>query len=1076
MSDSNVALAKTSRPQLSGIFPRERLFDKLQTGLEKQLTWVTSPAGAGKTSLVADYITSRNLSCLWYRVDERDNDIATFFHYMGLAVSSTFNHSGEMPPFSPHHMPGLSAFTKHYFEALFTIMPSSSVIVFDNYQDAGEAPLLHQVVSDGLEVIPQGIHIVVISRNAPTPDFSRLLANNNLNVIGWEELQFTFDESKALMERRSSVDLPDNVLGCYHKKTDGWAAGLVLALESARTHFFSEKEIAELPAEKIFEYFAAEVLGKLDVDKRNFLLATSVLPDVTTPLAEELTGFKQCGQILRELHNSSFFVTESSRVRDSYNFHPLFRDFLLSEAENTMKKNELSGIKNKAATLLAESGQVEEAVHLFLQEESWEDVVPLILSSVPSMFNQGAIITIQNWLSAIPAEIMESNPWLIFWEGSCAILTDPETGKRCYEKATTLFKQNEDRAGILLTWARFLEFYTLTRTQYDALENHVKWLEDYLGDNPEYPSGEIEIIITGSVLSAFALRLQHYPTIKIWIRRGQKLLEHRMTSTPAIRLGICLFFAYRSILDDRVNAAMIYKKIAPIVSPLSMPPVERVLWHLVEALYAFWIKIDGEKGIQAIDKGLSSGMDIGMHSFDSLLLVHGIRGTFFHCHHNEMARYLKKLKPLLYKLENFDVANYYYMVSLRALTEKNLKQALENAREAERIIHNLKVPVTQSIIYALLALIHHHMGQPDRADHYLDLAEKTETAHNVYELNCLMPAASIALKRGRQDEGLRMLSQALSVAREHEYYIFRCEWPEMIIELCKAALKNNIEVDFVRKLIRIRHLVPEKPPVEIENWPWPVKINTLGSFEITLQEKPLKFTGKVPQKPLALLKSILARGGRQIPQGQLADDLWPDSSGDAAVSSLKKTLQRLRRLLGMDEAVLLQDGHISINDRICWIDIWAFDKLKTDIERRLVQTEKKGAGHSDIEYDNRIIHSGQKLLELYKGGFLSSAVPEPWLLTMQLKLQSNVLRLLLQIGRYLEKIGKSGEAVNWYIHGLGLDNRSEELYQRLMECYNRLGRRAEALIMYEQCVLTLSTAFGVEPSAATTALYKSIKK
>ena len=77
--------AKITRPSARGIFPRERLFEKIRQCRQQPVTWIAGPAGCGKTSLVSSYIATGKLPCLWYRLDEGDADTATFFYYMGLA-------------------------------------------------------------------------------------------------------------------------------------------------------------------------------------------------------------------------------------------------------------------------------------------------------------------------------------------------------------------------------------------------------------------------------------------------------------------------------------------------------------------------------------------------------------------------------------------------------------------------------------------------------------------------------------------------------------------------------------------------------------------------------------------------------------------------------------------------------------------------------------------------------------------------------------------------------------------------------------------------------------------------------
>lgn len=81
-----MALAKTTRPRLSGTFPRTRLFRLLDQSRERPITWVQGPPGAGNTTLVASYVQARKLNCLWYQADAGDADIATFFYYLGSAA------------------------------------------------------------------------------------------------------------------------------------------------------------------------------------------------------------------------------------------------------------------------------------------------------------------------------------------------------------------------------------------------------------------------------------------------------------------------------------------------------------------------------------------------------------------------------------------------------------------------------------------------------------------------------------------------------------------------------------------------------------------------------------------------------------------------------------------------------------------------------------------------------------------------------------------------------------------------------------------------------------------------------
>ncbi len=87
----------------------------------------------------------------------------------------------------------------------------------------------------------------------------------------------------------------------------------------------------------------------------------------------------------------------------------------------------------------------------------------------------------------------------------------------------------------------------------------------------------------------------------------------------------------------------------------------------------------------------------------------------------------------------------------------------------------------------------------------------------------------------------------------HHNFIGFC--PIIFTELCVKALESGIEVEYVKELIRKRGLFPDTSPHEIENWPWELKIYTLGQFKLEKDGKPIQFSGKIQQKPLEMLSN-----------------------------------------------------------------------------------------------------------------------------------------------------------------------------------------------------------------------------
>jgi hypothetical protein len=119
-------LAKISRPRISEVLERSRLFLQLDQKRKAPITWISGPGGSGKTTLVASYLDSRRLPCLWYRLDDGDGDIATFFYYLGLAARRAAPRSKKpLPLLTPEYLLGIPAFTRRYFEELFSRLASS---------------------------------------------------------------------------------------------------------------------------------------------------------------------------------------------------------------------------------------------------------------------------------------------------------------------------------------------------------------------------------------------------------------------------------------------------------------------------------------------------------------------------------------------------------------------------------------------------------------------------------------------------------------------------------------------------------------------------------------------------------------------------------------------------------------------------------------------------------------------------------------------------------------------------------------------------------------------------------------
>lgn len=216
--------AKISRPRLRQVYERARLFQRLEESRSCPATWIEGPAGSGKTTLIASYLDARELPCLWYQVDEGDEDVASFFYYLGLACErATPRKRTPISLWSPHNASSLANFSRNFFAELWSRLPGTAVLVFDNYQEAGEDSSLHDVIRIGIENTPENRRIIIVSRHDPPSPFARILANGGITAIGSNELQLTEDEAENIVALRRPAAIS---FGSWASRSQGWVAGL----------------------------------------------------------------------------------------------------------------------------------------------------------------------------------------------------------------------------------------------------------------------------------------------------------------------------------------------------------------------------------------------------------------------------------------------------------------------------------------------------------------------------------------------------------------------------------------------------------------------------------------------------------------------------------------------------------------------------------------------------------------------------------------------------------------------------------------------------------------------------------
>lgn len=1056
-SSGQLSLAKISRPELLGVYQRGRLFRHLDRARKCPIVWLSAPAGSGKTTLVASYLQARRLHALWYQMEAGDNDAASFFYYMGLAAQASAPKQRQLPLLTHEYQAGLPVFTINYFRELFARLKRGSIVVLDDYQAVATDGNIQEILQLGLEQIPAGVSVIVISREAPPSSFARSVSRERIAQLEWQDLRLTEQETAGIINlRRKKSSFTQATISRLYQDTQGWVAGLILLVQKTEQELNEYSSLGSGKHRSIFHYFAGEIFRHSDSETQAFLLKTAIIPTISVAVSQSLTGVNDAKRIFDDLVQRNLFTFR--RVDGSFEYHPLFRAFLIAHAAEFYTQAEIKGLKKSVAQLLVKSGELEAAIALLQEAEDWKAALQIVTGHAQSLIAQGRTQTVDAWLSNFPQDVRDNEPDILYWQGICNLTNAPAKAREHLKRAYDYYAQGDNGSALYLTWSAIIESHLLDMSDFAAM---LAWLERY----PELCRSGLPVTAGVKDSSLFTYLYALLATggdrvdLRALARRASEILDNENNQGRYMRRALILV-SYYLWIGDVVRVQGLLERLTPYVLAPSTPPYARLNWYMWMSLCCTMAgTVDASQRYAKEAVAIASAS--GIHAVDLQVLVFSIRGEL--CLGNTIAA--RVLLSRLAKTVNQGRVNgayYSHHASLVSMHEGNLDRAIDEGKRAVESARATDLFIGTMTSLMGLAFAYAQRGNVEAALETIGEAKRKaeQFQSKCFISYCALCEAAVYRLTGNQPQLLRTLNEALSLAREGNFVTPAYCPRDTAAALYSLALEYDIESDYVRTIIAKTRLPPPSGSMP-EYWPWRLRIYTLGRFALFKDSIALDVFGssgaKAQKKPLELLRALATFGGRNVGLSKLAHALWPDTDGDKARTTLRSTLLRLRRLIG-EEAVVQQGNYLSLNAKYCWLDVWAFDQL----------CNRRDEGVAPSVRANR-------LFALYGGSFLPDS-EESWAINQRDRLGSMALRVIAECGGELEKRGRLEEAATLYQRGVETDPLAEELYRRLMFCYSARGRVAEALALYRRFSAKLSRTLQIEPAAETKLLYREIQK
>ena len=359
----------------------------------------------------------------WLSLDKEDNDPVRFLRYLAAVFQ-------ESDPTLDNTVVDLLGSPQPLLKnaALAALLnqidglPGESIVVLDDFHLI-ENPQIHQAVDYLISYLPSTLHLVISSRADPALTLSRMRGHGEILDIRMEDLRFNLQEAQDFFARLEGPELSDRNLTQLIKKTEGWAAGLLMANLSLRGIQDRKAFVETFSGSNryILDYLLEEVLEQQSQERQEFLLHTALFNRLTGSLCNAVLERSDSQAVLEDLERENFFLVALDEHRTWYRYHQLFKDLLRHKLDMSAPEK-IAELFDRASRWYSENGWAELAIDCSLQSGQVEQAARLIEENGEATLMRSEVKTLQGWLSRLPAEQIRSDPRLAFLEAWALII------------------------------------------------------------------------------------------------------------------------------------------------------------------------------------------------------------------------------------------------------------------------------------------------------------------------------------------------------------------------------------------------------------------------------------------------------------------------------------------------------------------------------------------------------------------------------------------------------------------------------------------------------------------------------
>lgn len=388
---------------------RAQLLEGIHQANTPRLVLIRAAAGFGKTTLMQQYQTqcrAQQRQVAWLNLDVGDNDLQRFVAYLRAGLGDLVG----APPTPDGDQDGTEA-ALELIDAIADLEQPFAVLL-DEFEVIQSPPVL-DFIQQLLEAMPPCGLLMMTSRTTPDIGLGRIRARGQLLEIKPGSLRFSLAEATTFIREKHQLALRDNEIATLYRCTEGWAAAIFLATLSLHGRTDHAAFVASFSGSNLdlAEYLAEDILAHQDEGCRQFLLETSVLPQLSAPLCDAVTGRQDSRQMIDFLEKANLFLIPLDGERHEYRYHSLFASFLRDALER-QQPGRAQALQRKAAGWYLGDGRAVPAIELLLSAGAHGEALVEIAAHGNSLMEAGRARLMLRWLECIDARMLDEHPGL----------------------------------------------------------------------------------------------------------------------------------------------------------------------------------------------------------------------------------------------------------------------------------------------------------------------------------------------------------------------------------------------------------------------------------------------------------------------------------------------------------------------------------------------------------------------------------------------------------------------------------------------------------------------------------------